>query len=82
MLSTPLSRPNAIPTHNMQDNQKVAKPSLPSTWSDPSVNISLDFLTPGMQSPKPQQPSLNTMMQQQGKHTYISWMKKDKLAFI
>ncbi|XP_032885869.1 clathrin interactor 1 [Amblyraja radiata] len=66
MLSTPLSRPNAIPTHNMQDNQKIAKPSLPSTWSDPSVNISLDFLTPGMQSPKPQQPSLNTMMQQQG----------------
>ncbi|XP_078267934.1 clathrin interactor 1-like isoform X2 [Rhinoraja longicauda] len=66
MLSMPLSRPNAIPTHNMQDDQKVAKPSLPSTWSDPSVNISLDFLTPGMQSPKPQQPSLNTMMQQQG----------------
>ncbi|XP_048459893.1 clathrin interactor 1 [Rhincodon typus] len=67
MLSTPLSRPVvAVPTQNMQDNQKAAKPSLPSTWSDPSVNISLDFLTPGMQPPKPQQPSLNTMMQQQG----------------
>ncbi|XP_069755137.1 clathrin interactor 1a isoform X2 [Narcine bancroftii] len=66
MLSTPLSRPNAIPTHNMQENQKAVKPSLPSTWSDPSVNISLDFLTPGMQPPKPQQPSLNTMMKQQG----------------
>ncbi|XP_072447223.1 clathrin interactor 1-like isoform X3 [Chiloscyllium punctatum] len=68
MLSTPLSRPTAgaVPSQNMQDNQKVAKPSLPSTWSDPSVNISLDFLTPGMQPPKPQQPSLNTMMQQQG----------------
>ncbi|XP_048399269.1 clathrin interactor 1a isoform X2 [Stegostoma tigrinum] len=67
LLSTSLSRPAvAVPTQNMQDNQKTAKPSLPSTWSDPSVNISLDFLTPGMQPPKPQQPSLNTMMQQQG----------------
>ncbi|XP_041049010.1 clathrin interactor 1a isoform X1 [Carcharodon carcharias] len=68
MLSTPLSRPTAVavPTQNMQENQKAIKPTLPSTWSDPSVNISLDFLTPGMQPPKPQQPSLNTMMQQQG----------------
>ncbi|XP_078087393.1 clathrin interactor 1a isoform X2 [Mustelus asterias] len=53
-------------SQNMQENQKAIKPSLPSTWSDPSVNISLDFLTPGMQPPKPQQPSLNTMIQQQG----------------
>ncbi|XP_067852636.1 clathrin interactor 1a isoform X2 [Heptranchias perlo] len=67
MLSTPLSKPNAVavPTQNMQESQKAVKPFLPSTWSDPSVNISLDFLTPGMQPPKPQQPSLNTMMQQQ-----------------
>ncbi|XP_072368008.1 clathrin interactor 1a isoform X4 [Scyliorhinus torazame] len=64
MLSTPLSRPTAVAVPNMQENQKAIKPSLPSTWSDPSVNISLDFLTPGMQPPKPQQPSLNTMMQQ------------------
>uniref|UniRef100_UPI00398E864F clathrin interactor 1a isoform X3 n=1 Tax=Pristiophorus japonicus TaxID=55135 RepID=UPI00398E864F len=66
MLPTPLSRPNTVPMQNMQENQKAIKPCLPSTWSDPSVNISLDFLTPGMQPPKPQQPSLNTMMQQQG----------------
>lgn len=46
----------------MQHNQNRDKPGLPSTWSDPSVNISLDFLSPGMQPPKPQQPSLNTMM--------------------
>uniref|UniRef100_A0A3Q1EVT4 Uncharacterized protein n=1 Tax=Acanthochromis polyacanthus TaxID=80966 RepID=A0A3Q1EVT4_9TELE len=37
--------------------------SLPSTWSDHSVNISLDFLGPGMQPPKPSQPSLNTLQQ-------------------
>ncbi|XP_007889598.1 clathrin interactor 1a isoform X2 [Callorhinchus milii] len=58
--SMPISR-----SQIMQHNQKGDKPGLPSTWSDPSVNISLDFLTPGMQPPKPQQPSLNTMMQQQ-----------------
>uniref|UniRef100_A0A3Q2WDY9 Clathrin interactor 1a n=1 Tax=Haplochromis burtoni TaxID=8153 RepID=A0A3Q2WDY9_HAPBU len=40
-----------------------AKASLPSTWSDHSVNISLDFLGPGMQPPKPAQPSLNTLQQ-------------------
>ncbi|XP_072923989.1 clathrin interactor 1a [Hemitrygon akajei] len=74
MLPTPLTRPNAIPTQNMQENQKVVKPSLPSTWSDPSVNISLDFLTPGMQPPKPQQPSLNTMMQQQGAQQPVNLM--------
>ncbi|KAI1898389.1 hypothetical protein AGOR_G00071810 [Albula goreensis] len=49
-----------------------AKPSLPSTWSDPSVNISLDFLSPGMQAPKPSQPTLNTMMQQQGAQPQIN----------
>ncbi|XP_026797239.2 clathrin interactor 1 isoform X3 [Pangasianodon hypophthalmus] len=40
------------------------KTSMPATWSDPSVNISLDFLSMGMNPPKPSQPSLNTMMQQ------------------
>ncbi|XP_071759566.2 clathrin interactor 1a [Centroberyx gerrardi] len=40
-----------------------AKAALPSTWSDPSVNISLDFLGPGMHPPKPSQPSLNTLQQ-------------------
>ncbi|XP_011906237.1 clathrin interactor 1 isoform X3 [Papio anubis] len=45
--------------------QKSVSKTLPSTWSDPSVNISLDNLLPGMQPSKPQQPSLNTMIQQQ-----------------
>uniref|UniRef100_A0A8C6PMV4 Clathrin interactor 1a n=1 Tax=Nothobranchius furzeri TaxID=105023 RepID=A0A8C6PMV4_NOTFU len=40
-----------------------AKASLPSTWSDHTVNISLDFLVPGVQPPKPSQPSLNTLQQ-------------------
>lgn len=40
-----------------------AKASLPSTWSDHSVNISLDFLGPGMHPPKQSQPSLNTLQQ-------------------
>ncbi|CAB1337732.1 unnamed protein product [Coregonus sp. 'balchen'] len=35
--------------------------AIPSTWSDSSVNISLDFLAPGMQPPKPAQPTLNTL---------------------
>ncbi|XP_062281423.1 clathrin interactor 1a isoform X2 [Scomber scombrus] len=38
-----------------------AKASLPSTWSDHSVDISLDFLGPGMQAPKASQPTLNTL---------------------
>ncbi|XP_035016740.1 clathrin interactor 1a isoform X2 [Hippoglossus stenolepis] len=38
-----------------------AKASLPSTWSDHSVNISLDFLGPGISPTKPNQPSLNTL---------------------
>lgn len=37
----------------------TSKASLPSTWTDHSVNISLDFL--GHQPPKPSQPSLNTL---------------------
>ncbi|XP_036380418.1 clathrin interactor 1-like [Megalops cyprinoides] len=49
----------------MGGQKPVGKASLPSTWSDPSVNISLDFLSPGMQPPKPSQPTLNTMIQQQ-----------------
>ncbi|XP_028315351.1 clathrin interactor 1a isoform X2 [Gouania willdenowi] len=39
------------------------KASLPSTWSDHSVNISLDFLGPGMHPPKQSQPTLNTLQQ-------------------
>ncbi|KAK0147191.1 Clathrin interactor 1 [Merluccius polli] len=37
---------------------------LGSTWSDPSVNISLDFLSSGLNSKTP--PTLNNILQQQG----------------
>uniref|UniRef100_A0A3P9LVI5 Clathrin interactor 1a n=1 Tax=Oryzias latipes TaxID=8090 RepID=A0A3P9LVI5_ORYLA len=52
----PLSVQQGVPAQGA-----AAKASLPSTWSDPTVNISLDFLSPGMQPPKPSQPSLNTL---------------------
>lgn len=39
--------------------------SLGSTWSDPSVNISLDFLSAGLNSTKTP-PTLNNIIQQQG----------------
>ncbi|XP_032410107.1 clathrin interactor 1a [Xiphophorus hellerii] len=52
------------PVHpGMASQGPGAKASLPSTWSDHSVNINLDFLGPGMQPPKPSQPSLNTLQQ-------------------
>uniref|UniRef100_A0A5F7ZXS0 Clathrin interactor 1 n=1 Tax=Macaca mulatta TaxID=9544 RepID=A0A5F7ZXS0_MACMU len=54
-----------IRPNNTDMVQKSVSKTLPSTWSDPSVNISLDNLLPGMQPSKPQQPSLNTMIQQQ-----------------
>lgn len=38
---------------------------LGSTWSDPSVNISLDFLSAGLNSAK-SPPTLNNIIQQQG----------------
>ncbi|XP_077434246.1 clathrin interactor 1a [Vanacampus margaritifer] len=41
----------------------AAKASLPSTWSDHSVNINLDSLGLGMQAPKQSQPTLNTLQQ-------------------
>ncbi len=43
------------------------KASLPSTWSNTNIDISLDYLGPGMQPPKPSQPTLNMM---QGKQRY------------
>ncbi|XP_036444053.1 clathrin interactor 1 isoform X1 [Colossoma macropomum] len=48
----------------MSGQKPGGKVSMPATWSDPSVNISLDFLSMGMNPPKPSQPTLNTMMQQ------------------
>ncbi|KAM3612803.1 uncharacterized protein V6R79_014814 [Siganus canaliculatus] len=63
----PLQPQPAVPLQPAQQGMSSqgagAKASLPSTWSDHSVNISLDFLGPGMQPPKPSQPSLNTLQQ-------------------
>ncbi|KAL4659771.1 clathrin interactor 1-like isoform X2 [Arapaima gigas] len=59
MGSTMLSQPMGL-------QKPGCKASMPPTWSDPSVNISLDFLSQGLQQPKPSQPTLNTMIQQQG----------------
>ncbi|XP_056253198.1 clathrin interactor 1-like [Seriola aureovittata] len=44
--------------------QKVGVGSLGSTWSDPSVNISLDFLSAGL-NPTKTPPTLNNIIQQQ-----------------
>ncbi|XP_022594740.1 clathrin interactor 1-like [Seriola dumerili] len=44
--------------------QKVGVGSLGSTWSDPSVNISLDFLSAGL-NPAKTPPTLNNIIQQQ-----------------
>ncbi|XP_019390840.1 PREDICTED: clathrin interactor 1 isoform X2 [Crocodylus porosus] len=60
--------------------QKNASKTLPSTWSDPSVNISLDNLVPGMQPSKPQQPSLNTMIQQQNMQQPMNVMTQNFAA--
>ena len=49
----------------------AGKGPLPSTWSDHAVNISLDFLGPGAQPPKPNQPSLKTL--QQGEEEGTEW---------
>ncbi|NXL94696.1 EPN4 protein, partial [Alectura lathami] len=64
-VNTMMPKPNSLYNASTEMVQKNASKTLPSTWSDPSVNISLDNLVPGMQPSKPQQPSLNTMMQQQ-----------------
>ncbi|XP_041742999.1 clathrin interactor 1 isoform X2 [Coregonus clupeaformis] len=48
----PISRSqNFGPMHGglLPQHMGLQKPSLPPTWSEPSVNISLDFLSPGMQ---------------------------------
>ncbi|XP_066129248.1 clathrin interactor 1 isoform X2 [Saccopteryx bilineata] len=68
-LGLPISR-----SQNTDMIQKSVSKTLPSTWSDPSVNISLDNLLPGMQPSKPQQPSLNTMIQQQNMQQPVNVM--------
>ncbi|NWI97269.1 EPN4 protein, partial [Pitta sordida] len=84
--SQPLQSVNTMPKPNSLYNartemvQKNACKTLPSTWSDPSVNISLDNLVPGMQPSKPQQPSLNTMMQQQNMQQPVNVMTQNFAA--
>ncbi|OXB73933.1 UNVERIFIED_CONTAM: hypothetical protein H355_008228 [Colinus virginianus] len=69
-----MPKPNSLYNTSTEVVQKSASKTLPSTWSDPSVNISLDNLVPGMQPSKPQQPSLNTMMQQQTITVFLNYV--------
>ncbi|NWW29750.1 EPN4 protein, partial [Panurus biarmicus] len=73
-------KPNSLYNARTEMVQKNASKTLPSTWSDPSVNISLDNLVPGMQPSKPQQPSLNTMMQQQNMHQPLNVLTQNFAA--
>ncbi|XP_051514143.1 LOW QUALITY PROTEIN: clathrin interactor 1-like [Myxocyprinus asiaticus] len=75
-LSTSKSQPLQPMGGTLVPQQLVAqKPnptaSVPSTWSNSNVDISLDYLGPGMQPPKPSQPTLN-MMQQHGVQTPVN----------
>uniref|UniRef100_A0A3B4Z205 Clathrin interactor 1-like n=1 Tax=Stegastes partitus TaxID=144197 RepID=A0A3B4Z205_9TELE len=62
----------ALPTMPLSRSQQVgvqkvgvgSQGSLGSTWSDPSVNISLDFLSAGL-NPTKTPPTLNNIIQQQ-----------------
>ncbi|XP_010775472.1 clathrin interactor 1-like [Notothenia coriiceps] len=70
MPTMPLSRSQQSLGGSQQpfDQQKVGvggPGSLGSTWSDPSVNISLDFLSAGL-NPSKTPPTLNNIIQQQG----------------
>uniref|UniRef100_H2LAY7 Clathrin interactor 1 n=1 Tax=Oryzias latipes TaxID=8090 RepID=H2LAY7_ORYLA len=53
------------PTGQQQKVGVGGQGSLGSTWSDPSVNISLDFLSAGL-NPTKAPPTLNNIIQQQG----------------
>ncbi|NXG30577.1 EPN4 protein, partial [Dromaius novaehollandiae] len=75
-----MPKPNPLYNPSTEMVQKNASKTLPSTWSDPSVNISLDNLVPGMQPSKPQQPSLNTMMQQQNMQQPMNVMTQNFAA--
>ncbi|XP_075622702.1 clathrin interactor 1 [Balearica regulorum gibbericeps] len=75
-----MPKPNSLYNTSTEMVQKNASKTLPSTWSDPSVNISLDNLVPGMQPSKPQQPSLNTMMQQQNMQQPMNVMTQNFAA--
>ncbi|NWS19150.1 EPN4 protein, partial [Pachyramphus minor] len=75
-----MPKPSSLYNIKTEMVQKNASKTLPSTWSDPSVNISLDNLVPGMQPSKPQQPSLNTMMQQQNMQQPVNVMTQNFAA--
>ncbi|XP_075297821.1 clathrin interactor 1 isoform X2 [Opisthocomus hoazin] len=75
-----MPKPNPLYNASTEMVQKNASKTLPSTWSDPSVNISLDNLVPGMQPSKPQQPSLNAMMQQQNMQQPMNVMTQNFAA--
>ncbi|KFV48843.1 Clathrin interactor 1, partial [Tyto alba] len=79
-MNTMMPKPNSLYNASTEMVQKNASKTLPSTWSDPSVNISLDNLVPGMQPSKPQQPSLNTMMQQQNMQQPMNVMTQNFAA--
>ncbi|XP_075958970.1 clathrin interactor 1a isoform X2 [Anarhichas minor] len=57
----PLQPQSVLPMQQGMAGGAGAKAALPATWSDPSVNISLDFLGPGALPPKQSQPTLNTL---------------------
>ncbi|EMP37040.1 Clathrin interactor 1, partial [Chelonia mydas] len=79
-VNTMLQKPSPLYNQSTEMVQKNASKTLPSTWSDPSVNISLDNLVPGMQPSKPQQPSLNTMIQQQNMQQPVNVMTQNFAA--
>uniref|UniRef100_A0AAQ5ZNI0 ENTH domain-containing protein n=1 Tax=Amphiprion ocellaris TaxID=80972 RepID=A0AAQ5ZNI0_AMPOC len=57
--------PSQQPIGQQQKVGVGSQGSLGSTWSDPSVNISLDFLSAGL-NPTKTPPTLNNIIQQQG----------------
>ncbi|NXN52082.1 EPN4 protein, partial [Rynchops niger] len=79
-VNTMMPKPSPLYNATTEMVQKNASKTLPSTWSDPSVNISLDNLVPGMQPSKPQQPSLNSMMQQQNMQQSMNVMTQNFAA--
>ncbi|KAK5925358.1 hypothetical protein CgunFtcFv8_017888 [Champsocephalus gunnari] len=54
-------QPQSMQPMQQGGGSQGAKAALPATWSDSSINISLDFLGPGVQPPKQSQPTLNTL---------------------
>ncbi|TRY88775.1 hypothetical protein DNTS_014997 [Danionella cerebrum] len=59
--------------HQAMAQKPNPKAPVPSTWSNSNVDISLDYLGPGMQPPKPSQPTLS-MMQHGGVQSPVNLM--------